>query len=250
MLKKRIIPCLDIKDGRVVKGVNFEGLRDVGSPVELAQFYSEQGADELCFLDITATLERRRTLSGLVSGIARVIDIPFTVGGGISSARIAEDLIRNGADKISLNSAAVRNPKLIRECADNLGSQAVVVAIDTKRTPEGWKVYVDGGRTQTQLLLRDWAKTVEDLGAGEILLTSMGNDGTKSGFALDAIRMVSEVVNVPIIASGGAGIREHFASVFQETEATAALGASVFHYREIEIPKLKTYLKRQNIPIR
>lgn len=250
MLKKRIIPCLDIKDGRVVKGVNFEGLRDAGNPVELAKFYSEQGADELCFLDITATVERRKTLSNLVTEIAKVIDIPFTVGGGISSVGIAAELIRNGADKISLNSAAVRNPKLIRECAEKLGSQAVVVAIDTKSISGNWNVFIDGGRTQTEWSLGDWAKTVEDLGAGEILLTSMGNDGTKSGFAIDAINIVSEVVNLPIIASGGAGIREHFASVFRDTEATAALAASVFHYREIGIPELKSYLKQQNIPIR
>jgi len=250
MLKKRIIPCLDIKDGRVVKGVHFEGLRDAGNPLELARLYASQGADELCFLDITATLEKRKTWPELVAQIAQVLDIPFTVGGGIASAASAQSLIRKGADKISLNSAAIRNPELISQCADKLGSQAVVVAIDAKPTAAGWKVFIDGGFTETEYFLAEWAEIAQRSGAGEILLTSMGHDGTKLGFALEALNLVSERVSIPIIASGGAGTMQHFADVFHDTSATAALAASVFHYGEIAIPELKEFLKHQNIPIR
>jgi len=250
MLKKRIIPCLDIKDGRVVKGVNFVGLTDAGNPVELAARYAAEGADELVFLDITATVEKRKTLVGLVTEVASQINIPFTVGGGINTAADAEYLIRSGADKISLNSSAIKNPQLIKEIADNLGCQAVVVAIDAKRTNGFWEVYVSGGRTATGLSVTEWAQQAEQLGAGEILLTSMDKDGTKSGFAIDLLNEVCVVTSIPVIASGGAGSREHFAEVFSNTEATAALAASLFHYGELAIPDLKNYLKQLNIPIR
>lgn len=250
MLKKRIIPCLDIKDGRVVKGVNFVGLTDAGNPVELAARYAAEGADELVFLDITATVEKRKTLAGLVTEVASQINVPFTVGGGINTANDAEYLIRSGADKISLNSSAVKNPQLIKEIADNLGCQAVVVAIDAKRTNGFWEVYVSGGRTATGLSVTEWAQQAEQLGAGEILLTSMDKDGTKSGFAIDLLNEVCAVTSVPVIASGGAGSREHFADVFNQTETTAALAASLFHYGELAIPDLKDYLKQINIPIR
>lgn len=250
MLKKRIIPCLDIKDGRVVKGVNFVGLVDAGNPVELAARYAAEGADELVFLDITATVENRKTLAGLVTEVASQINIPFTVGGGINTAADAEYLIRSGADKVSLNSSAVKNPQLIKEIADNLGCQAVVVAIDAKHTNGFWEVYVSGGRTATGLSVTEWAKQAEQLGAGEILLTSMDKDGTKSGFAIDLLNEVCAVTSVPVIASGGAGSREHFADVFTQTETTAALAASLFHYGELAIPDLKNYLKQLNIPIR
>lgn len=250
MLKKRIIPCLDIKEGRVVKGVNFVGLTDAGNPVELAARYAAEGADELVFLDITATVEKRKTLAGLVTEVASQINIPFTVGGGINTAADAEYLVRSGADKISLNSSAVKNPQLIKEIAANLGCQAVVVAIDAKRTNGLWEVYISGGRTATGLSVTEWAQQAEQLGAGEILLTSMDKDGTKSGFALDLLKDVSAVTSIPVIASGGAGSREHFVEVFTQTEATAALAASLFHYGELAIPDLKRYLKQQNIPIR
>nr|WP_322624802.1 imidazole glycerol phosphate synthase subunit HisF [uncultured Flavobacterium sp.] len=250
MLKKRIIPCLDIKDGRVVKGVNFVGLTVAGNPVELAARYAAEGADELVFLDITATVEKRKTLAGLVTEVASQINIPFTVGGGINTAADAEYLIRSGADKISLNSSAVKNPQLIKEIADNLGCQAAVVAIDAKRTNGFWEVYVSGGRTATGLSVTEWAQQAEQLGAGEILLTSMDKDGTKSGFAIDLLNEVCAVTSVPVIASGGAGSREHFADVFTQTQATAALAASLFHYGELAIPDLKNYLKQLNIPIR
>lgn len=250
MLKKRIIPCLDIKDGRTVKGVNFEGLRDAGDAVELAKRYVEEGADELVFLDITATVENRDTLTDLVKQVSQEINIPFTVGGGIRSLKDANAIIRAGADKISINSSAVNRPTLITELADQVGSQCVVVAIDTKFTNDEWMVYIHGGRTATPRRTVDWAKEVAQLGAGEILLTSMDRDGTKSGFAIDITREVCEAVNIPVIASGGAGTLPHFSELFQQTKASAALGASVFHFGEIPIPTLKQYLNEQNIPVR
>ncbi|MGB0840190.1 MAG: imidazole glycerol phosphate synthase subunit HisF [Chitinophagales bacterium] len=252
MLKKRIIPCLDIKDGRTVKGINFIGLRDAGNPIELAKQYVAQGADELVFLDITATIEGRKTLIELVKEIALEINIPFTVGGGIQSVEDVRQLLQAGADKVSINSAAVKRPALVKEIAQALGSQCVVVAIDTKLEKQTgtWKVFVHGGRTPTPLNTIEWAKQLEQLGAGEILLTSMNNDGTKNGFALDIIRQVSEAVNIPVIASGGAGSKVHFKMVFEQTGATGGLAASIFHFGEIPIPELKNYLKIQQIPIR
>ena len=250
MLKKRIIPCLDIKDGRVVKGVNFLGLADAGDPVELAARYAAEGADELVFLDITATLEKRKTLAELVTRVAAAINIPFTVGGGINTVEDAEYLIRRGADKVSLNSAAVKSPQLIKEISDALGCQAVVVAIDAKRVDDEWEVFINGGHTATGLKVTDWAQQAEALGAGEILLTSMDKDGTKSGFALSLLNEVCGLTNIPVIASGGAGSKVHFAEVFTQTQATAALAASLFHYGELSIPDLKDYLKQQNLPIR
>lgn len=251
MLKKRIIPCLDIKDGRTVKGVNFVGLRDAGDAVELAKRYVEEGADELVFLDITATIENRKTLTALVQRIAREINIPFTVGGGIHSAMDAVSIIKAGADKVSINTSAVKHPELITEIAEQFGSQCVVLAIDTKLEENGeWMVYIHGGRTSANLRTVDWAKEGEKRGAGEILLTSMNNDGTRNGFAIDITHAVSEAVNIPVIASGGAGTPEHFAEVFTKTKACAALGASVFHFGDITIPALKQYLKEQNIPVR
>lgn len=250
MLKKRIIPCLDIQNGRTVKGVNFVEIKDAGDPIKLAKRYVIEGADELVFLDITATIENRKTLIDLVGKIAAEINIPFTVGGGINSIDDVKNLIDAGADKVSVNSSAIKNPKLITQIATEFGSQCVVVAIDTKFTNEDWFVYSHGGRTKTSLKTIDWAKSAENNGAGEILLTSMNNDGTKSGFSIDVTREVSKALNIPIIASGGAGKKEHFKEVFQGTEATAALAASVFHYSEIPIPELKQYLKENNIPIR
>jgi len=251
MLKKRIIPCLDIKNGRTVKGVNFVGLRDAGDAVELAKRYVTEGADELVFLDITATVEYRKTLTDLVEKVAQEINIPFTVGGGIKSVEDARTIIKAGADKVSINTSAVERPELITEIADQFGSQCVVLAIDTKRESNGeWIVYVHGGRTPTSLSTTDWAKEGERLGAGEILLTSMDNDGTKSGFDIEVTCSVCNTVNIPVIASGGAGTMEHFAEVFKQTKASAALGASVFHFGEIHIPELKQYLKEQNIEIR
>lgn len=250
MLTKRIIPCLDIKNGRTVKGVNFLDLKDAGDPVELAKKYAETGADELVFLDISATEERRATLIDLVRKVATAINIPFTVGGGISSVADVDVLLRNGADKISINSSAVKNPDLINEIAAKYGSQCVVVAIDAKKIYGDWIVHLVGGKVPTELNLFDWAKEVEQRGAGEILFTSMNNDGTKNGFANDALAKLSEIVNIPIIASGGAGTREHFAETFINGKADAALAASVFHYQEIEIPELKQFLKNQNISIR
>ncbi|MDD4010061.1 MAG: imidazole glycerol phosphate synthase subunit HisF [Fermentimonas sp.] len=251
MLKKRIIPCLDIKNGRTVKGVNFVGLRDAGDAVELAKRYVTEGADELVFLDITATVENRKTLTDLVEKVAQEINIPFTVGGGIKSVEDARTIIKAGADKVSINTSAVERPELITEIADQFGSQCVVLAIDTKRESNGeWIVYVHGGRTPTSLSTTDWAKEGERLGAGEILLTSMDNDGTKSGFDIEVTCSVCNTVNIPVIASGGAGTMEHFAEVFKQTKASAALGASVFHFGEIHIPELKQYLKEQNIEIR
>lgn len=250
MLTKRIIPCLDIKNGRTVKGVNFVDLKDAGDPVELAKKYAETGADELIFLDISATEERRATLIDLVRKVAAAINIPFTVGGGISSVSDVDVLLRNGADKISINSSAVKNPNLINEIAAKYGSQCVVVAIDAKQIDGEWIVHLVGGKVSTELNLFDWAKEVEQRGAGEILFTSMNNDGTKNGFANEALAQLSEIVNIPIIASGGAGTMEHFAETFINGKADAALAASVFHYQEIEIPKLKKYLKGKEIIIR
>ncbi len=250
MLTKRIIPCLDIKNGRTVKGVNFVDLKDAGDPVELAKKYAETGADELVFLDISATEERRATLIDLVRKVAAAINIPFTVGGGISSVADVDVLLRNGADKISINSSAVKNLNLINEIAAKYGSQCVVVAIDAKQIDGDWIVHLVGGKVPTELNLFDWAKEVEQRGAGEILFTSMNNDGTKNGFANEALAKLSEIVNIPIIASGGAGTMEHFAETFITGKADAALAASVFHYQEIEIPELKQFLKNQNIAIR
>ena len=250
MLTKRIIPCLDIKNGRTVKGVNFVDLKDAGDPVELAKKYTETGADELVFLDISATEERRATLIDLVRKVAAAINIPFTVGGGISSVADVDVLLRNGADKISINSSAVKNPDLINEIASKYGSQCVVVAIDAKQIDSDWIVHLVGGKVPTELNLFDWAKDVEQRGAGEILFTSMNNDGTKNGFANEALAQLSEIVNIPIIASGGAGTMEHFAETFINGKADAALAASVFHYQEIEIPALKQFLKDKEISIR
>lgn len=250
MLKKRIIPCLDIKNGRTVKGVNFVDIRDAGDPVELARQYAAQGADELVFLDITATIEARETLIHLVKEIAANINIPFTVGGGITSVDQAKALIRAGADKITVNSAAVKRPELVRELAAELGSQCVVVAIDTKFEDELWTVFVSGGRTPTGIETLKWAKQLEELGAGEILLTSMNNDGTKAGFALDITDQIAQLVQIPVIASGGAGTIGHFSDLFENTAASAGLAASIFHYGEIPVPELKSALKNQNIAIR
>jgi cyclase len=251
MLAKRIIPCLDIKNGRTVKGINFENIRDAGDPVELAMYYSDQGADELVFLDITATVEKRKTLVELVKKIASNINIPFTVGGGISSVENAFELLQNGADKISINTAAFKNPDLINSMAKEFGSQCVVLAIDTKKENDGnWYVYLNGGRLKTETRAYDWGKMAIDLGAGEILLTSMNNDGTKDGFAEDIISIFSKRFPVPIIASGGAGTMEHFADVFLNANADAALAASVFHFGEIKIPELKSFLSLQNINVR
>lgn len=251
MLTRRIIPCLDIKDGRTVKGVNFENIRDAGDPVELALLYSQQGADELVFLDITATVEKRKTLVELVKRIAANINIPFTVGGGISSVEDVSLLLQNGADKVSVNSAAFKNPNLIKELSNAFGSQCVVLAIDTKKEEDGqWYVYLNGGRTKTDTKTTDWAKQAVELGAGEILLTSMNNDGTKAGFALDITGILSNMLPVPVIASGGAGTMEHFSDLFVNANADAALAASIFHYKEIEIKDLKKYLVQQKINIR
>lgn len=250
MLTKRIIPCLDIKNGQTVKGVNFVDLKDVGDPVELAKKYSDEGADELVFLDISATEERRKTLVDLVRNVAKAINIPFTVGGGISSVEDVSILLKNGADKVSINSSAVKNPNLINELAQVFGSQCVVVAIDAKKINDDWFVHLVGGKVLTELNLFDWAVEVEKRGAGEILFTSMNNDGTKNGFANEALAKLSTLVNIPIIASGGAGTIQHFADTFIDGKADAALAASVFHYQEIEIPELKKYLNEQDISIR
>ena len=250
MIAKRIIPCLDIKDGRTVKGINFENIRDAGDPVALAMYYAGQGADELVFLDISASNEKRKTLAALVTQIAKHLNIPFTVGGGINSPEDVALLLQAGADKISINTAAVKNPQLIKDIAAQFGSQCVVLAIDTKFEDGDWYVYINGGRIKTELKTIDWAKQGVALGAGEILLTSMNNDGTKNGFALDITQQISEQVQVPIIASGGAGNRQHFTDVFIQGKADAALAASVFHFKEIEIPVLKMYLSKNNINVR
>lgn len=250
MLKKRIIPCLDIKDGRTVKGINFEDIIDAGDPVELAQRYVEEGADELVFLDITATLENRKTLTRLITRIATVINIPFTVGGGIKSLEDAKAIVDSGADKISINSSAILEPNLISEIARSFGTQSVILAIDTKFTGNDWMVFRNGGKIATNFKAIEWAKKGTTLGAGEILLTSMNNDGTKNGFALDITREISQEVSVPVIASGGAGTKEHFADIFTQTKATGALAASVFHFGEIPIPELKQFLQTKKIPVR
>ena len=250
MLTKRIIPCLDIKNGRTVKGVNFVDLKDAGDPVELAKKYAETGADELVFLDISATEERRKTLIDLVRKVAKTINIPFTVGGGISSIEDVEILLKNGADKVSINSSAVKRPELINELARKFGNQCVVVAIDAKKINNDWIVHLVGGKVETELNLFDWAKEVEQRGAGEILFTSMDNDGTKNGFANEALAKLSEIVNIPIIASGGAGTMQDFADAFTKGKADAALAASVFHFKEIEIPVLKQFLKEKKISVR
>lgn len=250
MLTKRIIPCLDIKDGRTVKGVNFENIRDAGDPIELGALYAEQGADELVFLDITATNERRKTLSELVTRIAKNVNIPFTVGGGISSVEDVYVLLQSGADKISVNTSAFKRPELVDELAREFGSQCVVLAIDTRFEEGDWYVYLNGGRVKTDIKAYDWAKEAVQRGAGEILLTSMNNDGTKQGFALDITAKLSQNLNVPVIASGGAGTMEHFMDVFENAQADAALAASIFHYKEIEIQALKTYLYQRGVNIR
>lgn len=251
MLAKRIIPCLDIKDGKTVKGVNFENLRDAGDPIELAAAYARQGADELVFLDISATNEQRETLSELARKVATVLDIPFTIGGGIKSVEQVEVLLQSGADKVSINSAAVRRPDLINELALAFGSQCVVLAVDIKKDERGdWRVWLNGGRLQTELLALDWIKDAVARGAGEILLTSMDHDGVKQGFAVDITRTISQAVNVPVIASGGAGTMAHFKEIFNEGAADAALAASIFHFGEIPIPALKDYLIDEQIPVR
>ena len=250
MLKKRIIPCLDIKDGKTVKGINFENIIDAGDPIELAKRYISEGADELVFLDITASVEKRKTLVALVERIAQEINIPFTVGGGINSIDDVSAVIKAGADKVSINTSAVNRPELISEIARQFGSQCVVVAIDTKFIDGEWIVFIHGGRTATKFRAIDWAKKAEQLGAGEILLTSMNHDGTKSGFALDITNAIASAVNIPVIASGGAGEKVHFKEVFEKTKASAALAASIFHFETIPIPELKQYLKTNNIAVR
>jgi cyclase len=251
MLAKRIIPCLDIKDGQTVKGINFVNIKSVGDPVELGALYAEQGADELVFLDITATHEGRKTFVELVKRIAREINIPFTVGGGISEIGDAEKLLSAGADKVSINSSAVRNPKLIDDLALNFGNQFVVVAIDARGDEAGhWTVTVNGGRIPTEKELFSWAKEAESRGAGEILFTSMNHDGTKNGFANKELAQLSENLSIPIIASGGAGTMDHFVDVFTKGKADAGLAASIFHYKEIGIPELKHYLHTKGIPVR
>ncbi len=250
MLAKRIIPCLDIKDGRTVKGTNFVNLRDAGCAIELAQIYSEQGADELVFLDITATNEKRRTFAELVKRVAAEINIPFTVGGGINTVEDIEILLNSGADKVSINTSAVRNPQFLADAAKNFGSQCVVLAIDAKLVGETWKVFLNGGRIETEFEAISWAKRGVKLGAGEILLTSMNADGTKNGFEIDLTQAVSEKVNVPVIASGGAGTMEHFVEVFEKGKADAALAASIFHFGEVKIPNLKKFLAKSRIPVR
>jgi len=250
MLKKRIIPCLDIKDGRVVKGVQFLALKDAGNPVALASFYSKNGADELVFLDISATLEGRKTLVDLVTRLSKEINIPFTVGGGIQSVEDAQLLLQSGADKVSLNSAAVANPKLITQIAEAFGSQSVMVAIDIKKVENDWYVFIKGGTESTGILAIDWAQKAEALGAGELLITSMNNDGAKDGFALEITNAISQAVSIPVIASGGAGSANDFIELFTQTEVSAGLAASIFHFNEVAIPDLKTLLKTQNIPIR
>ncbi len=250
MLTKRIVPCLDIKNGRTVKGVNFVDLRDAGDPVELAEAYAREGADELVFLDIAATEENRGTLAQLVRRVAERLDIPFTVGGGISSVADVDTLLHNGADKVSVNSAAVRNPELIDTLAKKFGSQCIVVALDAKKVGDTWKIHLVGGKVPTEVELFSWAEEVVSRGAGELLFTSMDHDGTKKGFANEALAELGRRVNVPIIASGGAGTREHFRDAFTEGKADAALAASVFHFKEIPIPELKAFLKEEGIPVR
>lgn len=250
MLTKRIIPCLDVMNGRTVKGVNFENLRDAGDAVELGALYAAQGADELVFLDITATHEKRKTLSELVRTVSAAINIPFTVGGGISSVEDVRSVLMNGADKVSINSAAVRNPQLISELSREFGSQCIVLAVDVKFESGEWSVFLNGGRIPSGLNAQEWIREGVDRGAGEILLTSMNNDGTKNGFAVELTREIAETVSVPVIASGGAGSMEDFLEVFTNGKADAALAASIFHFREIAIPDLKTYLKANGVAVR
>lgn len=250
MLTKRIVPCLDIKDGRTVKGVNFVDLRDAGDPVELGKQYAELGADELVFLDISATQERRKTMHDMVLKVAEHVNIPFTVGGGISSIEDVDDLLHCGADKVSINSSAVKRPELINELSQKFGSQCIVVAIDAKKIEGEWFVHLAGGTIPTEIKLFEWAKEVEERGAGEILFTSMNHDGTKAGFANEALAQLSELVNIPIIASGGAGNVKHFIDTFKEGKADAALAASVFHFGEIPIMELKKELRRNGIEVR
>lgn len=250
MLTKRIIPCLDIKDGRTVKGIKFLDLRDAGDPVELAKFYAEEGADELVFLDISATEEKRKTLAELVYHVAEKVNIPFTVGGGISSVEDVDILLHNGADKVSINSSAVKNPQLINDLVAKFGSQCIVVAIDAKRLNGEWKVHLVGGKVPTEIELFAWAKEVEERGAGEILFTSMDHDGTKNGFANKALARMSKERNIPVIASGGAGKMQHFTDTFIDGRADAALAASVFHFKEMKIKDLKKELERCGIPVR
>ena len=251
MLAKRIIPCLDVRDGRVVKGVNFVNIRDAGDPVELARFYSDQGADEIVFLDITATHEARKTVADVVERTAEQVFVPLTVGGGIRTLDDFRELLRAGADKISVNSAAVARPELITEAAERFGSQCVVLAVDARSRGDGtWEVVVAGGRKPTGIDLLEWVKRGEILGAGEILLTSMDADGTKAGFDLPMTRAVTEAVGIPVIASGGCGSLSHFAEVFEETGCDAALAASLFHFGELTVPQVKDYLRARNIPVR
>jgi len=250
MLAKRIIPCLDVDKGRVVKGVKFQNLRDAGDPVEVAKGYEEQSADELVFLDITASAEERKIMIEVVQRVAETIFIPFTVGGGVSSLEDIRRLLSAGADKVSINTAAVKNPQLIYESAKRFGSQCMVVAIDAKRSQRGWEVYIHGGRTPTGLDAVEWAKRVESLGAGEILLTSMDADGTKKGYDIELCRAVASAVSIPVIASGGAGTMEHFYEVFTKTNVDAALAASLFHFKEVSIPELKAYLKNKGVHVR
>lgn len=250
MLKKRIIPCLDIKNGRTVKGVNFVEIRDAGDPVELASKYAQEGADELVFLDITATVEKRKTLVELVQRVAEKINIPFTVGGGINTLEDAKAIIQSGADKVSVNSAAVRNPNLVAEISSNFGKQCTVVAIDAKKLEGEWWLAVKGGREITEIKAVDWAKKVEIMGAGEILLTSMEGDGTKEGYSIDLTDMISQAVNIPVIASGGCGKVEDIEEVFKNTKASAALAASIFHFGETTISAVKEYLDKQKVPVR
>ncbi len=250
MLTKRIIPCLDVKDGRVVKGVNFVNLRDAGDPVEIASSYDRKGADEIVFLDITASHEERPIFIDVVKATAEQVFMPLTVGGGINKVEDIRDLLNAGADKVSINSAAINSPQLIREASDRFGSQCIVVAVDAKKNGDRYDVYINGGRVRTQLEAVEWVKEAERLGAGEILLTSMDADGTKDGFDLPLTAAVCDAVNIPVIASGGAGTKEHFADVFAETGADAALAASVFHYEEISIRELKQYLNEQDIGVR
>lgn len=250
MLTKRIIPCMDIRNGKIVKGINFINIKEVGNPVEQGQYYAQQGADELVYLDITATNENRKVFLSLVKEIAQAVNIPFTVGGGVSAIDDVSALLDAGADKISINSAAVKNPKLITDLANRFGSQCIVLAIDTKHEKGDWHVYLHGGKTRTDIQTVNWAKQAEESGAGEILLTSMNNDGAKNGFANDIIKAVSTSVNIPVIASGGAGTMEHFKDTFIAGRADAALAASVFHYKEIGIPELKKFLLNNNIPVR
>lgn len=250
MLAKRIIPCLDIKDGQTVKGTNFVNLRQAGDPVELGKAYSEQGADELVYLDITASYEGRKTFTNLVRRIASQISIPFTVGGGIHELKDVDRLLSAGADKVSINSAAIRNPQLIDEIASHFGSQVCVVAIDARNTPYGWKCFLNGGRVETERNLFDWAREANDRGAGEILFTSMDHDGVKTGYANEALATLANELSIPVIASGGAGKKEHFRDAFTQGKADAALAASVFHFGEIPIPELKQYLLNEGINVR